>query len=152
MQQDILGVIQKTGKRSDYLFRISVKGMILNDEGKVLVVKETGRGSWDLPGGGMDHGETIKDALARELHEEVGLKGDFDYQVIAIEDPNLLLSNMLQIRVIFRVIPEINEFFAGIDGDEITFIDTHEFANSKDFSERKVYEYTQLAVVQKETL
>lgn len=146
MQQDILGVIQQADKRPDYLFRISVKGLIVNKEGKVLVVKETGRGSWDMPGGGMDHGETIKDALARELYEEVGLKGEFGYQVVAIEDPKPLLSNILQMRVIFAITPEVNEFYAGIDGDEIAFIDPRIFVNSAEFSERKVYEYAMRAL------
>lgn len=145
MQEDLIGVIhQSDSKRSDFLFRISVKGMITNEDGKVLVVKETDRKSWDLPGGGMDHGETIKDALARELYEEVNFRGNFDYRVIAIEDPKPLLSGILQVRVIFHIVPENMEFSAGIDGDEVAFMDPREFENSPDFSERKMYEYAQL--------
>ena len=63
-------------RRTDYLYRISLKGLIRNDAGEVLVVKEAGRDWWDLPGGGMDHGEDIKFALAREMKEEVNMEGD----------------------------------------------------------------------------
>lgn len=67
---------------ADSLFRISLKAYIENDKGEVLVVKERGRDWWDLPGGGMEHGENVKEALARELKEEVGYEGEFSYDVV----------------------------------------------------------------------
>ena len=71
------GIIDQSelGRKTDYLYRVSIKGLIRDTNGQVLVVKETGRTWWDLPGGGMDHDESIKSALAREMHEEVGLTG-----------------------------------------------------------------------------
>lgn len=123
MQQDLInGAIDQPhlGRKDDYLYRLSLKGVIINDKNEVLVVKETGREFWDIPGGGMDHGESIKDALAREMHEEVGMTGDFEYQIIAIEDPMYLKNaNVLQVRLIFRITPSVMEFAPGIDGDEI---------------------------------
>ena len=38
----------------DCLYRISLKALIYNDVGQILVVKEIDRTYWDLPGGGMD--------------------------------------------------------------------------------------------------
>ena len=55
--------------------------MIYNDAGQILVVKEIDRTYWDLPGGGMDFGETIESSLKRELLEEVGYKGGLRYQL-----------------------------------------------------------------------
>ncbi|MBQ8992321.1 NUDIX domain-containing protein, partial [Candidatus Saccharibacteria bacterium] len=52
-------------------YRLSVKAKLV-DGGRVLLVKEDGK-DWDLPGGGVEHGETINEALQRELFEETGI-------------------------------------------------------------------------------
>lgn len=58
-------------KTPNAYYRVSVKALITNDEGKILVVNERGLG-WDLPGGGLDWGESAEDGLKRELLEELG--------------------------------------------------------------------------------
>ena len=55
-------------------YRVSVKAKI-NFNGKTLLVREDGK-KWDLPGGGIEHYETIDEALKRELTEEIGV-GEF---------------------------------------------------------------------------
>lgn len=53
-------------------YRISVKASIKDDDGRMLLLKEKD-GSWELPGGGLEHGEDPKEALSREINEETGL-------------------------------------------------------------------------------
>lgn len=150
MQDESLhGVINhdRITRKTDYLFRISIKALVRRDDGCVLVVKETGRTGWDLPGGGMDHGESIKNAIARELNEEVCLAGDFTYKVIAVEEPKVLERiKMWQLRLVFEVAPAEMNFEAGEDGDEISFIDPGVLKNSTYPVERRVYEYAQCAL------
>jgi len=52
-------------------YRISVKAIIKDDSGRVLLGREKD-GAWELPGGGLEHGENPKEALAREVAEETG--------------------------------------------------------------------------------
>lgn len=54
-------------------YRLSLKGLILNEtRDKFLIVQED-NGLWELPGGGLDWGENPQDGLRREIKEEMGL-------------------------------------------------------------------------------
>ena len=64
------------GKYPNTFYRVSIKALIRNDAGEILVVKEH-QEKWELPGGGLDHGETVHDGLKRELREELGIENDF---------------------------------------------------------------------------
>ena len=120
-------IIHSDSGRKDSLIRVTLKAVIIDEEGKTLVVKESGRDWWDLPGGGMDHGEDIKSALAREMHEEVNLNGDFEYKIIYVHEPKLLEHiNAYQVRLFFIVKPENMEFSPGEDGDELAFMSIDE--------------------------
>lgn len=118
--------------RTDYLYRVSVKALIYNEKGEILVVKEHGL-NWGLPGGGMDHGETFKTTLTRELVEEVGYRGAFTFEVIDTADPMYLEGiDAWQIQVIFQVVPETLDFSVGPDAQDMKFIDVSELETYSD--------------------
>lgn len=63
------------------VLRVAAKAVIVNDNGQVLIVRESIKdeentmvGQWGLIGGRLNHGETFIDGLHREVLEEVGLK------------------------------------------------------------------------------
>src|SRR2546427_6340645 len=52
-------------------------GAVIFDGDRVLLVKRAHdplKGEWSLPGGAVDRGETLEQAVAREIKEETGLE------------------------------------------------------------------------------
>ncbi|WP_371657076.1 MULTISPECIES: NUDIX hydrolase [unclassified Streptomyces] len=53
---------------------MSVAGVIVDDEGRALLIERRDNGKWEPPGGVLERDETIPDALQREVLEETGIK------------------------------------------------------------------------------
>ncbi|WP_414473451.1 NUDIX domain-containing protein [Microvirga sp. M2] len=69
---------------------LGVRGMVLDGENRVFLIRHTYVPGWHLPGGGVETGETALDALARELAEEA---------CIAIDAPPVLAGVFFNRRV-----------------------------------------------------
>lgn len=53
---------------------IGVAGVVVDDAGRALVVRRHTPARWELPGGALEHGETLTAGLVREVREETGLQ------------------------------------------------------------------------------
>lgn len=59
--------------------RLIVVGLVWNSAGELLICRMDPQkgvypGDWGFPGGGIEPGERMEDALRRELHEELGIE------------------------------------------------------------------------------
>jgi len=101
-------------------FRPSVYGVIIQD-GKAFLSKQWGDG-YDFPGGGIELGETIEEALKREVKEETGLEVKVG-EIIAVE------NSFLKFQSDGRYVQSILMYYAcEVVGGEISteFFDAYE--------------------------
>lgn len=131
---------------NDFLFRVSLKAVIRNDRGELLIVKEKGHRKWSLPGGGLDWGETYEQAMKRELYEEVGYTGEFTMKLIAADDARPLKNRPVdtrQVRLIYEIVPEDYAFSVGEESEAIAWARTDSLNEAEERYSRLVYTYIQ---------
>jgi 8-oxo-dGTP diphosphatase len=67
----LIGVTKVTGE--DMHHSVSVAGVVIDEEGRALVIQRRDNAHWEPPGGILERDETITDGLVREVREETGL-------------------------------------------------------------------------------
>ena len=92
--------------------RTAVSAMIMDGAGRILLQRRSDNGRWGVPGGGVEIGETLRDAILREVREETGLAvevvrligvySDPAFQVVRYSDGNVVhyVSLFFQCRIL----------------------------------------------------
>ena len=104
--------------------RIRVSAL-LRWRGRILLCRheKPGKEYWLLPGGGVDSGESIVDALQRELHEEVGL-----HEEIPLEGPIAIVDSIAPVRS-FAAKHVVHIIFSGdLSGRSLEQVESHDDA------------------------
>lgn len=53
---------------------VSVAGVVVREDGRVLVIRRADNGAWEPPGGVLELAEAPEDGVRREVYEETGIK------------------------------------------------------------------------------
>lgn len=80
---------------------VSVAGIVVNDEGKVLVIRRRDNNHWEPPGGILEINETFEEGVRREVHEETGIW-------VTVDRLTGVYKNMRRgiVALVFRCTPE----------------------------------------------
>ena len=81
----------KKSEPTDIKYRLNVAAILRNSAGKILICERIDSpGAWQFPQGGVDEGETLEQALAREIGEEISL-APAAYKILASKGPYFYL-------------------------------------------------------------
>ena len=102
--------------------RVGCYGLIINGDKIALIKKARGgyKGLLDLPGGGIEYGETPEETLVRELMEEAGVKV-VDYKLLTVTSTRIkwhdenFNEDLHQIGILYKV--ELKDYKLKEDGD-----------------------------------
>ena len=63
---------------------LGVRALVIDEQGRILLVRHSYLPGWHLPGGGVEPGESAHEALVRELKEEGNVALDADARLIGV--------------------------------------------------------------------
>lgn len=126
-----------SGSYPNTFYRVAVKALIRNTDGNILLVKEKSD-KWDLPGGGIDHGESPDDAIRRELQEELGITDGVRVgNVVTLQSFWVESKQAWLMWVVYEISLDDNvQLVPGEGVSDIAYIDPREFNTSLDERER----------------
>ena len=111
------------------VIRPGVAAVIFRGDG-VLLQRRDDNGRWGLPGGGVEPGESVRAAIAREVREETGLEVEpvrligvysdpANHQVITYPDGNVIHY----VSAVFECVVRSGELACGAESLELGFFD-----------------------------
>ena len=116
--------IKKQIDRTNLPYRQSTSAVLIDKLGRILIVQKNRykENEWDIPGGGINPGETPIEAILRELTEEIGCSKfesiKLSKQTDHYEWPDeKIIERMSEKRETYRG-QERSQFFIKLDGGE----------------------------------
>lgn len=71
--ESYLGRLRASAGDADTLLFVGARGIVFDDQQRLLLIKRSDNGRWAIPAGAMELGESMQDCAVREVREETGL-------------------------------------------------------------------------------
>lgn len=116
--------------------KVAVKAMIVNND-KVLITRSEGDTLWDLPGGRINEGEALEEAIVREVREELGVDIEVarllcSEQSLHRKDNHYIMFVTFEARL---VEPDSPSFIPNEESEEIRWINRNEYDATQMFDQ-----------------
>ncbi|OLT48764.1 NUDIX hydrolase [Saccharomonospora sp. CUA-673] len=89
---------------------VSVAGIVVDSDDRVLVIRRRDNGRWEMPGGVLELGESFEDGVRREVAEETGMS-------VEVERLTGVYKNLSRgiVALVFRCKPGSSDLVAQTD-------------------------------------
>lgn len=100
---------------------VSVAGIVVREDGRVLVIRRDDNGHWEAPGGVLELDESFEDGVRREVLEETGLE-------VTVERLTGVYKNLTRgiVALVYRCQPAGGEPHVTEEAREIGWMTTEE--------------------------
>ncbi len=130
--------------RTDYLndpnapkpnsIRVAVSAIVQNSTGSLLLIRRTDNDKYAIPGGGQDVGETLTQAVIREVEEETGIHVEVTGLVGLYSNPNHVIAYdngevRQEFSICFRAQPTGGELRTSSESKEVHWVKPNRLAD-----------------------
>lgn len=104
---------------------VSVAGIVVRDDDRVLVIRRDDNGRWEAPGGVLELDESFEDGVRREVLEETGL-------TVTVERLTGVYKNLNQgiVALVFRCSPAGGDAHPTPEAREVRWMTTEQVPSS----------------------
>ena len=109
----------------------AVTAVVTDEEGRILLIHRTDNDRWALPGGEIELGESVSQAVIREVHEETGIDVQITDLVGIYSDPKHIIAYddgevRQQFSLCFRARPIGGTLRGSSESTEANWVPAHE--------------------------
>jgi 8-oxo-dGTP diphosphatase len=104
---------------------VSVAGIVVGNDDRVLVIRRDDNGHWEAPGGVLELGESFEDGVRREVLEETGL-------AVSVERLTGVYKNLTNgiVALVFRCRPTAGEAHPTAEAREVRWMTRQQVESS----------------------
>lgn len=72
--------------------KVAMSALVQDEHGRILMIRRTDNDKYSIPGGGLEAGETVAQAVAREVMEETGIEVDATELIGVFSNPDHVIA------------------------------------------------------------